>query len=317
MSSFWIMAVAAAAPAKHQPAGVPYLTIFGIVGTVIGILAAIQQFTSSVRRRRFQGAEENFLRAVESSKTISESLTQVEQYKRVKDSLRNEIETQIPKQARVAYLSNRLEQLKDDLYRSYRDYETVRKELGKDQDTSELDRSIRDAVSSSLPTRRVQEIRNLYMLSLVIVLLLFNLSPQGPDIYFRAIANSTDYAASDLIFLMAAGALVLVLVWLLLLSFVPSSSRIILRFQSLSGAWKTALLACPVLIAGLAITIGFILWDHGTYVQYVQYNDPWEFNYYAKEAFNVAVIAFSIGIAVPISLRQRRVWQGGIGFRRR
>src|SRR5579859_5275932 len=139
------------------------------------------------------------MRYVESDKVISESLNQVEQYQRAKDSLRNEIETQIPRQARIAYLNNRLEQLKDDLYRSYREYENVRKELSKDHVTSELDRSIRDAVTASMPPHRVQERRNLYILTLVVLLLVFNVFPIGPYNYFRIIDDSIYRSVAALI----------------------------------------------------------------------------------------------------------------------
>ena len=317
MSSHWVMGVMAVAHAQPQPSGIPYLTIFGIVGTLVGIAAAVQQFTSSIRRRRFQNAEDRLLLAVESSEVISASLSQVEQYKRVKDSLRNEIETQIPKQARIAYLSNRLAQLKDDLYRTYREYESVRKELSRDQETSELDRSIRDAVSASMPPHRMQESRNLYMLSLVIILLLSNVIPYGPDYYFRAVGDSTNFTVANLIIVMISGALCLVLLWLLLLSFVSNSNSLLLRFQRLHRLPKMALAACPVLVAVLAAILGFILWDRAGYEQYVQYQFPVGLLNYAEAAFNTSVVALSIGIAVPISLWQRRVWHGGGGFRQR
>lgn len=314
MSPHWLTAVMAATPSGHHSSGIPYLTIFGAVGTAIGILAAVQQFSSAIRRRRFQDAEERLLRAVESSKVISDSLSQAEQYSKARDNLRNEIEVQIPKQARVAYLNNRLEQLQDDLYRIYREYEVVRKELGGSQQTSELDQSIRDAISVSLPPRRIQESRTFYILSLVIILLLFNISSFGPDTYFSVVGDSIEYAAYYIAIVLVSGALCLVLVWLLLLSFVSNRNILLLRLQKLRKRSKIVLLAFPVVIAAVTVSIGFILWNRASYEYFIQAHNVSDLINYAEAAFNVSVVAFSVGVAVPISLRQRRVWQRGGGF---
>lgn len=295
-----------AAQPKPQPAGIPYLTIFGIVGTAVGIISFVQGISSSIRRRRFKGAEEEFLRYVESNKVISESLSQVEQYQKAKDSLRNEIETQIPKQARIAYLSNRLEQLKDDLHRSYREYEGIRKELSRDHVASELDQSIRDAVTASTPQRRVQESRNLYMLTLVILLLVFNVLPIGPNNYFRIVGNSIEYNIATLAAVMLAGGLCLIPVWLLLLSFVSNNNTVLWRFQRISAIRKKASLGLLLLIPTVAVIIGFYYWNIAwiSYFYHGVYNGNW-INY-AEAAFNISVVSFSIVVAIPISLWQRR-----------
>lgn len=237
---------------------------------------------------------------------ISESLSQVEQYQKAKDSLRNEIETQIPKQARIAYLSNRLEQLKDDLHRSYREYEGIRKELSRDHVASELDQSIRDAVTASTPQRRVQESRNLYMLTLVILLLVFNVLPIGPNNYFRIVGNSIEYNIATLAAVMLAGGLCLIPVWLLLLSFVSNNNTVLWRFQRISAIRKKASLGLLLLIPTVAVIIGFYYWNIAwiSYFYHGVYNGNW-INY-AEAAFNISVVSFSIVVAIPISLWQRR-----------
>ena len=91
--------------------------------------------------------------------------------------MRHEIETQVPKQARNAYLADRLNQLTEDLYRTYRSYQDVRRELSDAQPITELDRRIRDAIEVSIiPSRRVRESRNLYLLFLVVILVISSLS---------------------------------------------------------------------------------------------------------------------------------------------
>jgi seryl-tRNA synthetase len=156
-------AVLAAGHTSAQSSGFPTLTVFGIVGTTIGIIAAAQQFLSGYKRRNYKSAEEKFLKAIEASEAISSSLSQVKQYQAIRERLRKEIESQIPKQARNAYLVNRLEQLTDDLHQIYADYQDVRRELGEGNIADELDQRVRDAIRMSTPSRRARERRSLYM----------------------------------------------------------------------------------------------------------------------------------------------------------
>jgi ATP-dependent Lon protease len=112
--------------------------------------------TSSWPVRKYKGAEEKFLKAIEASEAISSSLSQVKQYQAIRERLRKEIETQIPKQSRNVYLVNRLEQLTDDLHQTYADYQDVRRELGEGDIANELDQRVRDEIRMSTPSCRLE-----------------------------------------------------------------------------------------------------------------------------------------------------------------
>jgi hypothetical protein len=309
MSSYWVMGVMAAAHAKPQSSGVPYLTIFGVVGTAFGLLGVFQQFTSSIRNRKYSRAQQKLLRVVDSSEVINESLSKVEQYKKEEESLRTQVEVQVPKQARIVYLTNRLEQVTNDLLRSYRQYEDVRKELDENAETTELNQNIRDVISALLPQRSMQESRYLYMLSLVILLLVFNISPIGPSDYFHIVENSLNSDPGTLAAVMLSGALCLIPVWLLCLSFVSNGNPVWMWFQKLNRIPRLALSACPMLVSAAAVALGFILWDRASYDYYIQGLSVTTAVNYVEALFNISVIAFSIGVAVPASVRQRRIWQ--------
>jgi hypothetical protein len=63
MTAYWMhsaVGVMAAGHAKTQPPGIPYLTVFGVIGTFIGVVAATQQFISAFRRRKYASAEKSF-----------------------------------------------------------------------------------------------------------------------------------------------------------------------------------------------------------------------------------------------------------------
>jgi len=311
MSSYWVMGVMAAAHAKPQSSGIPYLTIFGVVGAAIGILGVSQQFTSSIRNRKYARAQEKLLRAVDSSEVISESQSKLDQYKQEEESKRIQVQVEIPKQARIVYLTNRLEQVADDLLRSYREYESVRKELDENAETTtQLSQDIRDVISTLIPQRSMQESRYLYMLSLVILLLVFNISPIGPNDYFHIVENSLNSDPGTLAAAMLSGALCLIPVWLLCLSFVSNGNPAWVWFQKRNRTSRMILVACPILVSAAAVAVGFILWDRATYDYYIQGLSVTTAVNSVEALFNISVIAFSIGVAVPISVRQRRIWQG-------
>src|SRR5262245_6225806 len=115
----------------HAP-GISFLTIFGIVGTLVGIIAFTLQVSGTFRRRKFKRAEEALMEAIEANQDIAS-------VRREFRELSSQIEVEIPRQARDAYLKERLQQVELNIHDAYKEYVTLTNEMSREQITSSLD----------------------------------------------------------------------------------------------------------------------------------------------------------------------------------
>ena len=298
------------AGANTQQSGISLLTVMGIIGTIIGIVAGSQQLFSAIRRRKFRRAEDKLLEAIEADVRIDDAKAEVERYDSLKTSLRDEVETQIPKQARNAYLKDRLDQLTEDLDRTYRDYQAVRRELSQAEPVTDLDRGISDAIEASIiPGRKIRESRNSYMLALLIALVFFNSAPFHVSDYFHILGHSDRSAGSSIIVTTIAGAICLALLALVCFSFLPNNTT---ASTANIGCMGTALLmSLSVVMFVVFLWLGFL--PRNSAVSLDQFNDPYnnqDISNYRLEAsllFNTAVIILALSLAIFIFTRQKKI----------
>ena len=285
-----------------------------VIATIIGIVAGGQQLISAFRRRKYRRAEDKFLEAIEADENIEQAKIQVEQYEKLKQSMRHEIETQIPRQARIAYLSDRFDQLTEDLYRNYRDYENVRRELSESQAVSELDRRVRDAIEISIiPNRKIRERRNIYMFALLTALIVFNVSPIRISDYFYILDYSYKSSGTTILVTMLLGAICLTLMLLVLFSFFPTRTTPP-TIANMRTGWVALLLSASVILC--IILIAFGLYTRGEAIGNVALNFKFDTandvnneRILASLAFNAVVIILSIEVASFIYVIQRRAGQ--------
>lgn len=300
------------ASANTQQPGISLLTVMGIIGTIIGIVAGTQQLFSAIRRRKFRRAEDKLLEAIEADVRIDDAKAEVERYDSLKASLRDEVETQIPKQARNAYLKDRLDQLTEDLDRTYRDYQDVRRELSQAEPITDLDRGIRDAIeASTIPGRKIRESRNFYMLALLIALVFFNGAPFHVSSYFHILWYSDGSTGSSIVVTMISGATCLAFLALVCFSFLPNNTTV---STANIGCMGTALLMSLSVIAFIAfLWLGFLPRGSAVSLSQDQFNGPYGnqgIGSYRLEAFllfNTAVIILAISLAIFIFTRQKRI----------
>jgi hypothetical protein len=298
------------AGANTQQPGISLLTVMGIIGTIIGIVAGSQQLFSAIRRRKFRRAEDKLLEAIEADVRIDDAKAEVERYDSLKASLRDEVETQIPKQARNAYLKDRLDQLTEDLDRTYHDYQDVRRELSQAGPITDLDRGIRDAIeASTIPGRKFRESRNFYMLALLIALIFFNGAPFHVSSYFHILSYSDESTGSSIVVTMISGAICLALLALVCFSFLPNNTTV---STANIGCMGTALLmSLSVIIFIVFLWLGFLPRSSAVYQD--QFNDPYDKQGIGSDRleafllFNTAVIILAISLAIFIFTRQKRI----------
>ena len=284
--------------------------MMGIIGTIIGIVAGSQQLFSAIRRRKFQRAEDKLLEAIEADVRIDDAKAEVERYDSLKASMRYEVETQIPKQARNAYLKDRLDQLTEDLDRTYRDYQDVRRELSQAEPVTDLDRGIRDAIEASIiPGCKIRESRNSYMLALLIALIFFNIGPFHVNSYFHILGHSDKSTVSSIIVTMISGAICLALLALVCFSFLPNNTT---TSTADIGCMGTALLmSLSVFIFIGFLWLGFLPRDSA--VNQEQFDNPYNYQGISRDRleaallFNIAVIILAISLAIFIFTRQKRI----------
>ena len=293
------------AGANTQQSGLSLLTVMGIIGTIIGIVAGSQQLFSAIRRRKFQRAEDKLLEAIEADVRIDDAKAEVERYDSLKASMRYEVETQIPKQARNAYLKDRLDQLTEDLDRTYRDYQDVRRELSQAEPVTDLDRGIRDAIEASIiPGRKIRGSRNSYMLALLIALIFFNIEPFHVNSYFHILGHSDKSTVSSIIVTMISGVICLALLALVCFSFLPNNTT---ASTGSIGCMGTALLmSLSVIIFIGFLWLGFLSRDKAVFLE--QFNqDIGSDRLEAALLFNIDVIILAISLAIFIFTRQKRI----------
>jgi hypothetical protein len=287
----------AAPPAAH-PSGVSLLVIFGIIGTIIGIAAAIQQFTSALTRRKFRRAEDSFFEAVQASRDIPS-------VKEEFNSLRSQIEVQIPRQAKEVYLAERLDQLERDLYNTYREYQRISNELPNRRVESDMDRRLREVVENSIaPARRIQERRIIYILILLFALIIVDLSPINLrgfiNYYFDSLGYSDQWTTASLVSNFIAGVLVITIVMLISITLLPK------RITKLAARMTTILLALFLALGSLGIGV-FVRASAIRADSAQTYVDVTARETYAGVAFNIAAITLALSLACLMLISKRSI----------
>lgn len=294
MHPFAAWTLTAVTPRHHaiHPSGVSILAIFTIVAGVVAIAAFMLQLNDTLKRRKFRRAEEAFMEAVQADRDI-------EPRRREFHDLRSQIEVEIPRQARDAYLKERLKRVELDLSNAYREYTAIRDELSSGAVTSNLDERLRAVIETSiLPERKRQERRSSVISVLLVLLFLTSLSPYSVSSlayqYFNILGYSDQWTDGSLYSAFALGALALTGITLLLATLLPG--RVGFRLSAVAY-WKVTPLiglssAAGLLVAGMLFRASAIRADNSAL-----YVDPTPKETLAGFAFNFAAIALAMTLA--------------------
>jgi hypothetical protein len=296
--------LAATHPAA-QSSGISVWAVVGVVATILGVLAAAQQFLSAFLRRKFNRAEERWLESITADEEINASL-------KLKEQLGDQIKTEIPRLARRVYLGNRLDQLTEDLHRTYREYQYVRGELAKNEIVTELDQRILDAVRASISSRSFSESRNVYMLVLIVLLLAYNIAPLGLGNVFGTLARPDYYFVWWIVIVFLYCTACLTLAVLIAASFVPREGngrwRMRIKIPSVKPIWK-AVAGWTVVASSAALLAGGFLERNATInYGYTYFNGHGPSSQLASENFFVfAIVITSLWLAIFIFGRRHQV----------
>jgi uncharacterized membrane-anchored protein YhcB (DUF1043 family) len=155
-------------------------SVLNWLGYAVGLVAGLQQLIVWFRSRRLTRAQNRAFEILNSQLNADEAKEAAEKYEALRSSLREQIEFDIPREARRAYLRNRLSRLAENLSREYGEYAAIESELRLPSSESQLDGRIRSVVEESLmPEMHARQGRERMLLGLVGLLVLLNLLPFG------------------------------------------------------------------------------------------------------------------------------------------
>jgi hypothetical protein len=286
--------LAVATPRHHtiHASGISVLAIFTLIAGVVAIAAFALQVNDKLKGRKFRRAEEALMEAVEASRDI-------ESARREFQGLRTQIEVEVPRQARYAYLKERLERVEIDLSNAYREHVTITNELASEQITSKLDERLRAVIEISiLPERKRQERRGAVISVLLVLLFLTSLSPYSVSSlayqYFNILGYSDQWTDAGLYSAFALGALVMAGVVLLLATLLPGKVGFQLssvEYRRVTPLIGTAL-AAGLCVAGMIFRASAISADNSEF-----FIDPAPKETLAGFAFNFAALALAMTLA--------------------
>jgi hypothetical protein len=305
-----IIATSTTHSTSHPTAPVHVWAIAGVIATVLCALAALQGLATWIRRRSLQKTQDELLRNYRLTADADEARKDFTEYSNRLSALREQIEIQVPIQARRDYLRERLAQLRHNLYDDFREYQQIEQELGETIPLTDIDSQIRTIIQNSIvPQRVMQDRRSLGTLILVLTLIAINLSPLSLNgiiySYFSVLGYSNQSSLVQIAATVLEGAAVLSAVLVLAASLFSRRSRIG-RIVYGPNTKKTTVAAISI---GLCLVVVFIVAglfarDAATHDYLISVGNPVIPLVVAGFAFNLLVFLLS-GAAVIVWVRWR------------
>lgn len=147
-------------------------------GVVVGLVAATQQIVASVRNRRRNAAMQRVMDLAASQLDATAVKQEVDRYTALREELKEQIDHELPREARRIYVNERLQHLSRVLADSFEEYEMLRAEQAQLAPSSPLADRLRAVIETDvLPGRRQAHRRQSRRTTLIVVLLLAGLSP--------------------------------------------------------------------------------------------------------------------------------------------
>lgn len=290
--------------------------IVGVVGVILGILAAIQQLTALGNRRR-RRAQDRLLSAMEQQIDAERAREDALQYDRLRSLLRQQIDNDLPREARRVYLLNRRDLLSRTIAEEFAELEDIERELEDSAAPTVLDQRVRAVVQETIvPAQETRRRRDRTIVILLTLLLLGTFSPLNLKYLVIApaavLSDPPGHYIGEVIFAFAGGA---ILLSLLALAIERGWSRVGIRTPQLKST--TLFIA-----GGVASAVGVILFTWGVasrswaldgrpYYYYPLYADASELSqgYRSVVALQTGAAALSIGLTLAVLAVRRRSWR--------
>jgi hypothetical protein len=198
---------AAVAP-KHDPSFLSQAwKILLAVAAILGLVAAIQQLLLAWRRRRYGAAvEERALKAAAVTLEAEAAKIDVDEWQNLRKSLRQQVEEEVPREARRVYLRSRGDALIRQIRADVGEFERLQSELAAlaPTDPTELDARLRAVIETEInPVYSHQRRTDRAVVLLLAILVLSALSPVNPRFilysFFDVMGSSTDYLVSGVV----------------------------------------------------------------------------------------------------------------------
>jgi hypothetical protein len=186
----------------------------GAVGVVVGLIAGIQQIATTLRRRRFSRAERRVLETVARALDAESAAEDVAKYEALRESLRRQVEDEVPLEARRVFLRTQIDHLRQRIGADVTEFERLRGQLARleaqrvEPLDARLDEVVERAIRPPYAKRRGNETAILVMVSLLLVAAL---SPYEVGYVLfaapEALTDSADESPADVGVAIAVGAL--------------------------------------------------------------------------------------------------------------
>lgn len=221
---------------------------------------------SSIRRRRYAKAEQKLLETVALTVDAEAAAADVARYQALRETLRRQVEDEVPREGRRVYLRARLEELRGQLASGVRDFERLEDELAQlGGDSSQpLDARLRSVIEDSIRPDYLRRRRGERLtLGVLAALLVLTVSPYRPAGLLQGGAHALTHSASaspaDIVETLVGGSLLTALILGLAVSVRPSRRSLAIRWPRI---WHVTVAAAVT--AGLLLTGGAVESNHAT-----------------------------------------------------
>jgi ABC-type multidrug transport system fused ATPase/permease subunit len=246
------------AAARNAHSGIQIWQVVVAVSAVVSLVAGVLAIVDTVRRRRSRKLQDELFKAMAMTVDAKAAAEDVAEYEALRETLRQQVENEVPREGRRVYLRARIEDLRRAIDTNARELDRLRNELtGLDEPGKEpLDERLRAVVEDSIgpDAARHRRARQTTLLVLVVlmVLVLGSLDVVGAMTFGAdAITNSADATSDDVLRALIAGSLAVAAILTALLEFLNIGHRAALstRHQRKTTA-LCAVIACLLLAGG-------------------------------------------------------------------
>lgn len=231
-------------------------------GGVVGLIAGLYTLVDAVQRRKYRPMEDQTIALMAKAQDVETVKQDYDKYSVLRESLRLQVEKEVPQEARRVYLRSRLDTLQASIGAEVDEYQRLRDELTRveGQEPSPLDARLRPVIEESIRPGYVRRRRNeRLVVGILVLLLLTTISPLAPrgfvggiwQSYSHSIKNPAYAPAADLNSSLLTGGVAVALAILALVRWRIARGRFVAPRQIRIGAIVAA--------AGLAATIGGLL----------------------------------------------------------
>jgi hypothetical protein len=173
-------------------------------GVIISILAGVHYFYSLISRRRIQAAEDRYFETLASQHDAEEAKQDVAAYETLRAQLRDQVDKEVPREARRIFIENRRDQLVNSIGEQFDEYERLGREVAAMPEANSLDDRVRQVIEARVaPLYRRSQRRERALAFGIGVLVIVSLIPISPGqlifAYFAVLREPDEWTVGTIL----------------------------------------------------------------------------------------------------------------------